>query len=1099
LWFEISWLAFPWLYLFSQAWLAVLNPHFVTYANGFYDTQAAKRVLPVVNAGARTGAIFAGLTMSLLTGLLTSMWITVLWLLVCVAVMILIWASPYLLQERKMQSVRQAIAPETGPVKEYASYLENVREGFRYTAQSKFLQWMAIGMLILMVLLGLLEYRSNEVLLQFFGTPASLANFLALLLAIGNIFVLPILLMGISRLIARIGVGNAKLIFPAGNLLISGALIFVPGLLSASLSYLDRTAFRLGFQAPIDNLLYNAVPLRVKGRARAFVDGLVAPVGLLIGGLLLFLPILSVTWFISLLIGLLAVTYLAGAWYTRRQYGQALVQMLEQEDYSFLLSPDAPDLTVTDPAMLKQLQQQLEQSTSPEFTIFMAQLMAQAGGDSAVPILSREVNDSDDARIRAAILDVLTATGLRGDTLWQLYTDALTDNDGQVRQSAIAGLEQLVGPSNQQFIAQMLSLLHDPNLEVRVRVLLALVRSGEFYQMSPAVDALNQLLVSVDPHCRMYGVRLLGEIGDPHAVRDLLEYLADPADEVRLEAITAVDALSLNGDLPSPVIKKVIPLLQDPIQGVRELAVGVLGRSDTPEVYAELVGALSDSSPQVRAAAADALVQLGKAVIITVEPLLDSSDSQLRKMAAVILCQINEREYGPLITMQVTGNLSAIYQNHHHLATLDVYGKYPGVSVLQAALCDLNKQLVDEIFYLLTAIHDPKTIQTITDSLNSDDIHVRANAVEALESLVSPEMARLIAPLFEPDLPRSQLLALGQSEWGMADRQPGVAIKQIIESDLPWLQAIAVFALGEIGADLEPQEVVGSQPDQPVPEEDDRKKRRRGPANLLDVLDDIGEKVTETTRRRVRRRPADILETLADDKESPVVEPVSSPDTPSNSTPPPLSLPEIEKLLVQASTSPVEHVQISAQLAQQMIAHQYSLDVAPKEDVMFSVIEKIIFLKGVPFFQGMTINQLEVLANVCEEQFFAEDAPIFGQGDPGGVMYVVVSGKVGIEREAKRKGSTVRLATYGAHDYFGEMTVFDRSPRSAAAIALQDTLTLSLRREPLIALTRQYPDLSLELINVLSQRLREANEQISQLTRTRPREIHKLFDKLDQD
>ena len=127
-------------------------------------------------------------------------------------------------------------------------------------------------MLILMILVGLLEYRSNEILLQFFGTPESLANFLALLLALGNIFVLPVLLMGISRLIARIGVGNAKLIFPTGSLLISGVLIFAPNLLSASLAYLDRTAFRLAFQAPIDGLLYNAVPLRVKGRARAFVE-----------------------------------------------------------------------------------------------------------------------------------------------------------------------------------------------------------------------------------------------------------------------------------------------------------------------------------------------------------------------------------------------------------------------------------------------------------------------------------------------------------------------------------------------------------------------------------------------------------------------------------------------------------------------------------------------------------------------------------------------------------------------------------------------------------------------------------------------------------
>ncbi|NJO00164.1 MAG: Crp/Fnr family transcriptional regulator, partial [Anaerolineales bacterium] len=155
-----------------------------------------------------------------------------------------------------------------------------------------------------------------------------------------------------------------------------------------------------------------------------------------------------------------------------------------------------------------------------------------------------------------------------------------------------------------------------------------------------------------------------------------------------------------------------------------------------------------------------------------------------------------------------------------------------------------------------------------------------------------------------------------------------------------------------------------------------------------------------------------------------------------------------------------------------------------------------IFLKEVPFFQGMTIDQLKVLANVCEEQLFEEDARIFNAGDPGGALYVVVSGRVAIEQE-KRKGSFARLATIEAHSYFGEMNLFDNSPRSDAAIALQDTLTLRLRREPLIALARQYPDLSLELINVLSQRLREANDRVADLTRTRPRELHKLFDKFD--
>jgi CRP/FNR family transcriptional regulator len=144
----------------------------------------------------------------------------------------------------------------------------------------------------------------------------------------------------------------------------------------------------------------------------------------------------------------------------------------------------------------------------------------------------------------------------------------------------------------------------------------------------------------------------------------------------------------------------------------------------------------------------------------------------------------------------------------------------------------------------------------------------------------------------------------------------------------------------------------------------------------------------------------------------------------------------------------------------------------------------------------MTVHQLDVLAKICEEEFFNEDQWVFNQGDPGGILYVIVTGSVGIEQE-KRKGSFARLATLGPYHYFGEMSLLDNGPRSAAALAVQDTLTLRLRREPLIALARQYPDVSLELIQVLSERLRQANNRIADLTRARPRELQKLFDQLD--
>jgi len=165
---------------------------------------------------------------------------------------------------------------------------------------------------------------------------------------------------------------------------------------------------------------------------------------------------------------------------------------------------------------------------------------------------------------------------------------------------------------------------------------------------------------------------------------------------------------------------------------------------------------------------------------------------------------------------------------------------------------------------------------------------------------------------------------------------------------------------------------------------------------------------------------------------------------------------------------------------------------------MLSVIEKVIFLKEVPFFRGLTVEQLRVLASACEEEFVPADGRLFGEGDPGGALYMIVSGRVSIERE-KRQGTLARLDTIEPYSYLGEADFFDGNCRTHSATALQDTLTLRLRREPLLDLARQHPDLALELINVLSARLRETTEHIAEMTRAHPERLHQLYDQLSAD
>ena len=164
--------------------------------------------------------------------------------------------------------------------------------------------------------------------------------------------------------------------------------------------------------------------------------------------------------------------------------------------------------------------------------------------------------------------------------------------------------------------------------------------------------------------------------------------------------------------------------------------------------------------------------------------------------------------------------------------------------------------------------------------------------------------------------------------------------------------------------------------------------------------------------------------------------------------------------------------------------------------VSFSVLERVIFLKQVPLFQDMNIDQLRALAGSCEEEFIPEATYVFQEGDPGGVLYVIVSGRVSIERQGDRKDSVVRLATMETCSSFGEMSLFDNGRRSASAITLDASLFLKLRVEPLIVLMRQHPDVSIQLIKILSRRMRETNEQVVRLTRSVSPQMHQVYDKL---
>lgn len=987
------------------------NLHWATYVNDFYDTQTAKRLFPIIAAAARVAAIVAGFSIQWLNaGNVSTSTIILIFIGLQLFVALLAWQLP------RLTRATLAPSPSRGQAQ---SFLANMREGYHYVWQSPFLRWLAVATFLIYVIFALLTDQTNRILNAQLSTAAEISNTTGLLNTAGNLLIFPIMLFGLGRLITWLGVGNASLIFPLGTLGIINSIAFMPGLISAGLAHFDRFAFRVGFHLTLDGLLFNAVPVRVKGRARAFMGGLVVPAGTICGGLLVialsFIPA-EVRWPTLVVLLTLGLAYVASMLLVRQQYGQALIRLLEQENFSALLTAGAADVAVADPITLSLLKTKLTQSPNRDLATFTTDWLLQLGGAQAVPFVISALPTLP-AEWRASLLTTLAEANVRHPLLPDFYRTFLTAGDLEVRLAALNGLQQYWGLHSENFLALAETQIRSPDLEVRAHVLPPLLTQDETSRHPLALQTLRALLGHPQARYRAKGVRILGQIITRLWGAELLAALEDSAAEVRLTAVQVLmEARLFVRTMPqaTALFAKLNELLTDPAERVREVALYALCQLTPAQLTQhQLRVVLTDPSLHVRETAVETLAPLGRPLIPTLHPTLSQAPAPtLAKMATATLSRIAPREFSALVETQLAHNLREIYHNLMRLATLTQLPTTRGLRLWQSLLRDTNQQLLAEIFYLLSTQHAPKTVQVVYTTLGHGDARQRANAAEALETITSPQTARLLAPLFTPELLPEALMQLARTTWNFTPPNWPTLVEEALQpAQAEWLRSIVLYNLGEQSA-LPPAEKS---------------------------------------------------------------EPVAS----------------TEHWLHQALQDASALVREAAQAGQRLREH------APAPAAL-SAIEKMVFLKEVVFFQGMTVAQLATLVQVCEEVHFEAETTVYQTGDPGGALYVVVTGKVALEREKQRKGSVARLGTLETYAYFGEMNLFDNSARNTSAMTLQPTRALCLRQAPVLALIEQSPDLAVALLKVLSQRLRDTANRIGELSRTKATpNLNQFFNKLD--
>lgn len=149
-----------------------------------------------------------------------------------------------------------------------------------------------------------------------------------------------------------------------------------------------------------------------------------------------------------------------------------------------------------------------------------------------------------------------------------------------------------------------------------------------------------------------------------------------------------------------------------------------------------------------------------------------------------------------------------------------------------------------------------------------------------------------------------------------------------------------------------------------------------------------------------------------------------------------------------------------------------------KKDRNAPEMDKIKFLKKIPFFENLRRHQLDLISNIIHERDYNENEFLFEEGQPGAAVFIIQAGEVSVE--ISTEAEPLQIAVLAKNSFVGELALLDETPRSASVRALIPTRALALFRADIEKINKIDPDITSHifkaLAHIVGQRLKATNE-----------------------
>ncbi len=694
------------LYFLLQS---VFMNHFFTFAVDYFDSSASKRLFPLFTIGSSLGGAAGGgigvlIARSFGTTRLIAAW----------AVMFALCALVMRLNRRSLRRwgpLELEEADETS--------VEGMRGALRYLRRSALGRVLVLSALGMVLALFVGQYLYSQIFAEAFPNPADLATFFGVYLAVTNVIEIGVALVVTPFLIRRFGVASANLIHPVLTFATYAGLAVEQGLPSGIAARVNKELIDNSLGFPIRSLVYNAMPVRLRGRMRAFLEGIVVYAGMSAAGALLLLMGRPDPLWLCAAGAAAALVFLLANLLARREYLRALVSQLRTGRLD--LAEIGDQLGGWEAVRLAELWEQMLRGEGTRPSRSLLEIIPNLAQRGIVAPLIRELGHPS-PEVRRSCVVALAA--VEGDAVDAALDRALGDADARVRLAALRALA--ARPSQARFEA----LLDDPAPEVRAE---AACHSAE-----RGVAALEAMLAAADPVV----VRAALGVASPPLLDAVGTRLRDPDPAVRAAALEAAARIAPRPPLPE---EEIFDAARDPDPRVRRAAALLLANLEGDKAPSALASALADPAGEVAHTAETLLGGLGEEGIEAVLPHLHSEVERAVECALRVLAAAGARDRLQRHLRERVRQLWYEVISFQHLP--DSGGL--AARFLRAAYQDAILRDGRLAFRVLELLEDRKVIAKVEKSLRHRSTRLRGDALEVLSNLGDRSAAQLLVLLHE--------------------------------------------------------------------------------------------------------------------------------------------------------------------------------------------------------------------------------------------------------------------------------------------------------------------------------------------------------------